>query len=520
MQKSAPSIGKILIAVGFALSCFGLLLFLWVAFGGPVPLKSKSYQITAYFPEAVQLAKESDVRIGGVSVGKVKSIELAPPQDKLKGQDLTEATIEIEPQFAPISTDARAILRQKTLLGETYVELTSGSKPTDGATKQAASLPAVSLGAAAHNSDASTQGVKAIPEGGSLGISQTQNQTQIDEIFNALDEKTRAAFQRWQQNAAVAIQNRGQDLNDALGNLGPFLTNASDVLGILRRQKTELKGLVRDTGTVFDALSQDSNALHGAIVNSNSTFDALASEQQALRDTFQIFPTFEQETKLTLDRLDSFQKNTLPLVKNLEPVARDVSPTLRSVRRLSPHLSSIFDDLNDLVRVSKRGFPALTKFLDGAKPVLNSLDPFLANLNPVISWLNYYRSSVTDFLASPPAALGHTLQPQNNEPAARYSLRQLGYVSSESLSIYPNRPPTNRGNGYIKPFDRILTGGKAGKYGAFPSFDCDNSGGERIAGDGKSPPVGVGFAPCWLQSDFAKEFGGGRGPDVTADAAP
>ncbi len=520
MQKSAPSIGRILVAVGFALSCFGLLLFLWVAFGGPVPLKSKSYQITAYFPEAVQLAKESDVRIGGVSVGKVKSIELAPPSDRLDGQDLTEATIEIEPQFAPISTDARAILRQKTLLGETYVELTSGSKPTDGATKETASLPAVSLGAAAHNSDASTQGVESIPEGGSLGISQTQNQTQIDEIFNALDEQTRASFQRWQQNAAVAIQNRGQDLNDALGNLGPFLTNASDVLGILRRQKAELKGLVRDTGTVFDALSQDSNALHGAIVNSNEAFDALASQQRALRNTFQIFPTFENETRLTLDRLDSFQRNTLPLVKSLQPVARDISPTLRSVRQLSPHLSSIFDDLDDLVRVSKRGFPNLAKFLHGAKPVLNSLDPFLSNLNPVISWLSYYRTSVTDFLSSPPAALGHTLRPENGQPAARHALRQLGYVSQESLAIYPNRPVTNRGNGYIKPFDKLLNGGKAGKYGAFPSFDCDNSGGERFAGDGKSPPVGASFAPCWVQSDFAKEFGGGRGPDVVADAAP
>ena len=56
MQKSAPSIGRILIALGFTLSCFGLLLFLWVAFGGPVPLASKSYRITAYFPEAVQLS--------------------------------------------------------------------------------------------------------------------------------------------------------------------------------------------------------------------------------------------------------------------------------------------------------------------------------------------------------------------------------------------------------------------------------------------------------------------------------
>ena len=76
MQKQAPSIGRILVAAGFALSCFGLILFLWIAFGGPTPLKAKSYRVTAYFPEGTQLAVESDVRIGGVSVGKVKEIEL------------------------------------------------------------------------------------------------------------------------------------------------------------------------------------------------------------------------------------------------------------------------------------------------------------------------------------------------------------------------------------------------------------------------------------------------------------
>ena len=48
-----------------------LLLFLWIAFGGPVPLKAKSYRVTAYFPEAAQIAQESDVRIGGVNDRRV-----------------------------------------------------------------------------------------------------------------------------------------------------------------------------------------------------------------------------------------------------------------------------------------------------------------------------------------------------------------------------------------------------------------------------------------------------------------
>ncbi|MBA2521817.1 MAG: MCE family protein, partial [Solirubrobacterales bacterium] len=212
MQKSAPSLGRILIAGGFTLSCFGLLLFLWVAFGGPVPLASESYRVTAYFPEAAQLALESDVRIGGVSVGKVKSIELAPIDKQINGQDVTEAEMEIDPEFAPISSDAEAILRQKTLLGETYVELTSGTEPG----KSGAPL---SLGAAANNSDGEADGAEAVPEGGSLGLGQVKEQTQIDEIFNALDEPTREAFRVWQQNLAIGAAGRGQDISDALGNL-------------------------------------------------------------------------------------------------------------------------------------------------------------------------------------------------------------------------------------------------------------------------------------------------------------
>ena len=279
MQKQAPSIGRILIAIGFALSCFGLILFLWIAFGGPIPLRPESYRITAYFPEATQLAAESDVRIGGVSVGKVKQIELAPAEYRVDGNDTTAAEIEIEPQFAPISSDARAILRQKTLLGETYVELTPGSQPGTQ------TVP-ISLGAAANVSDAEASAVESVPEGGTLGVGHTENATQIDEIFNALDRETRTSFQEWMANSSTAIEGRGLDLNDALGNLGPFVSDSADILEILKRQKASLKGLVRDTGTVFEALTERDGQLASMISNSNHTFDALASQEQALRQLF------------------------------------------------------------------------------------------------------------------------------------------------------------------------------------------------------------------------------------------
>src|ERR687894_1873401 len=104
MQKQAPTVGRLLVMVGFALSCFGLLLFLWLAFGGPIPLKPKGYQMNVSFAEGTQLAVEADVRVSGVPVGKVKTVEPNPRTGR------SEATIQIEERFAPIPKNTQAIL--------------------------------------------------------------------------------------------------------------------------------------------------------------------------------------------------------------------------------------------------------------------------------------------------------------------------------------------------------------------------------------------------------------------------
>src|SRR4030081_3111085 len=106
----------------FALSCFGLLLFLWLSFGGAIPLKPKGYRFKVTFPQAVQLGLQADVRTAGIPVGRVISKALYKPGNR------TVATVEVDSRFAPIHRDAVAILRQKTLLGETFIELTPGTK--------------------------------------------------------------------------------------------------------------------------------------------------------------------------------------------------------------------------------------------------------------------------------------------------------------------------------------------------------------------------------------------------------
>ena len=122
MIKQAPGIGRLVAMALFTISVFAILMSLWMAFGGEILLKPQSYRFKVHMPEAATLAEEADVRMAGVNVGKVKTTELDA------GAARTIVEIELEEPYAPIAKDTRAILRQKTLLGETYVELSPGHR--------------------------------------------------------------------------------------------------------------------------------------------------------------------------------------------------------------------------------------------------------------------------------------------------------------------------------------------------------------------------------------------------------
>lgn len=410
MQKQAPTLGRILVMAGFALSCFGLLLYLWISFGGSTPLKPKGYQFHAYFPEAAQLAQQADVRISGVPVGKVVKLELGPG-------NTTDATLQLDERYAPIPRDARAILRQKTLLGETYVELTPGNK---------------------------SRGLLA--EGGRLPLGQVQRTVELDEIFRSLDEQTRRDFQVWMQSTAAGLRGRGQDFNDALGNLAPFAEDTTSLLEILDRQRPAVQGLFRNSAIVFDALAGRNGELRDLISNSNTVFSTVAARNESLQAVFKALPTFERESQLTVERLNQFARETDPLVQQLTPVAQELSPTLQSLSRLAPPFRDFFVDLGPLITASYRGLPAFQKFLDDLRPALGQLDPFTRTLNPVLRYLSDYLPEIDAFFGNFTVAANGL----GSSDSQGY-LRGTAPMTPEVLGIYPRRLAYNRGNPYRTP---------------------------------------------------------------------
>jgi virulence factor Mce-like protein len=460
MIKTAPTPGKLLIMAVFALSCFGLLLFLWVSFGGPTPLQPHGYRVKVAVPEAAQLGIEADVRVAGVSVGKVRKKELDPKAHPNK----TIATIELNPRFAPLHANAHALLRQKTLLGETYLELTPGTKAA-----------------------------KAIPEEGWLPDAQVRKSVELDEILQAFDKPTRTALQVWQQGLAKAGHGRGTDLNDALGTLPRFAESGDGVLAVLDAHSAALRKLVRNTGVVFGALSENEAALHNLVVNAGATFDATASRQEALAETFKIFPTFLDESKATFASLERFSKNTDPLVQDLRPSARDLTPTLRDLRVAAPDLENLFRRLDPLIDASRKGLPALRDTLDGVTPVLGKLQPFLEQLNPILQWLEYHQRTVADFISNGAVPLADTVPTRTSDERGHY-LRQFGPTGLGTIALTTARNAMSpRGNAYLNP--DALSGPERARKMIFPSHDCNEVGGPRMT----KVPDTMDTPSCFIQ---------------------
>jgi phospholipid/cholesterol/gamma-HCH transport system substrate-binding protein len=439
METRPPTVVQLLVAVAFALSCFALLLFLWISFGGPSPLKPEGYRIEVPFDEATTLAVESDVRISGVSVGKVKEVELGDSGNAV-------ATLEIDSKYAPLPTNTEAILRQKTLLGETYVELTPAGPGEPGESG--------SLGAQSATSDTTADADQGgfIPEGGALAEGQVSEAVQLDEIFRTFDEPTREAFRTWMQEASVAFAGRGADLNAAIGNLEPFAAEANQLLTILDSQRLATREFVRNTGEVFEALSERRGQLQGLIRNTNAVFEITAQRNQDLQEAFIVLPTFLDESRLTLARLEQFATDTDPLVQQLRPAARELSPTLVDLGRLAPALKGFFRGLLPAANHAKKGLGALQDVLGDELPsVLSELDPWIRQVIPILQAVSNYRHEVTALLANAAAATnGFNRAPEAGNQTVRY-LRTTAPLGPETLAAYPNRLKVNRTNPYVAP---------------------------------------------------------------------
>jgi phospholipid/cholesterol/gamma-HCH transport system substrate-binding protein len=437
MQKRAPTLGNILVIAMFVLSCFGLLLFLWESFGGPVPLKSKGYRFTIAFPQALQLAEQADVRISGVPVGHVVSFKL--------GKDgRTEALIEMDHQYAPVRADMHALLRTKTLLGETYVQLNPEGKTGPF-----------------------------IKDNGRLPNGQVEPTVTLDQILSLFNPKVRNDFKIWQQASAASFEGHGEDINADFASLQPFVASSNKLVTILASQEGALRGVVHNTGVVFNALAGRDHDLEGLISNGERTFKAAASASQEFAATWRAFPAFESKGRVALKELDKFAADASPLLDQSRAWERQLGPLSQQLKSFSPPFEKFLVGLGAFTKASKQGLPAFSKSLKLLEPELANLPPVLHNLNPFLQYLTVYQPELESFFGNFTAATeGHDKNTNDQTAPALHYLRTMQVFGPQSLAVFHTPPGTTRANAYPLPgaFNSLGSG-----LSVFSNTHCANS---------------------------------------------
>lgn len=417
MIKTPPSPLRLATLIGFVLSCVLVLTYLWISFGGTIPLAPRGYRIEVAFPQANELATGADVRIAGVNVGKVVQLGLDSSDNR------TLATLELGPQYAPVPRDTRATLRIKTLIGETYVELSTGHRAGG-----------------------------ALPDGGRLPDAQVAPDVTLDQILSTFDPTTRKAFQTWVQAQAAATLGRGQDINAAFGSLPQFVDSGEHLLAALDQQSAAVRGTVANTGTFFNAISQRRGELSGLITAADNLFQTTARRNQALADVFKALPNFERQSRLALPALTRFGQQADPVVRALEPIASELRSTFATTAQLAPQLRGLFQRLGPTVTASERGLPALDRILNKIPPLLGAFAPFLRNADPMVRYIGLFKPEITGFFANVTAASQAASKDPPRAPGKLiHFLRSAQTLTPAALAFYPRSLGINRDNAYRAP---------------------------------------------------------------------
>ncbi len=448
MVTQAPKRAAVLAAVGFALSCVGLVIFVWTQFGGSVPFAPQGYRVHVMFKETGLLVPGADVRIAGVNVGRVSGVANHGINSLV--------TVDISQQYAPIPRDTRAILRQKTLLGEAYVALSAGNR----------------------------SGPK-LADGGTIPRSQVSSTQQLDQVLNSFGKPTQQDLQAFLSGSATALAGRGESINSAIANLDPALGDLNAIVGVLDGEQGDFRQLLRSGATVFTTLGRRSADLQSLVTAGDGVLSATARRNAALTATVDAMPGFERQLRVTLDHAKLILGTAKPSLDALLPAAPLLTPTLRGLITLSGPALKLLHAAPRLVNDSIGALPAIERFQKAFHPALKALLPAVNQVSPMINFIGLYKTELISAMANLAAATEATAP---GSGGSMHYLRSLAVAGSESLFGQTVRSPSNRSNAYFAPgeLNNMQNGGLL-------AANCDNT--------GNHPQTGFALpnVPCKVQ---------------------
>lgn len=247
-----------LVKLGIFLACTGFvtLLLMNVLANG---LFRSSTEYKAVFGDVTGVARGDDVRIAGVSVGKIKGIEITDRNRAI-------VTFGVDPKV-PLTEDTHATLKFRNLVGQRYLALAQGGDGARGVLKEGATIP-FERTQDALDLNVLLNGFKPVFE----ALSPTDTNKLAFEIVQTLQGEGSNV-----ENLLARTASLTSTLAERDELIGSVITNLSETLDIVGDRDAELSDTIVTLQRFVSGLKDDREAILGSI----DSISALSEETSA-----------------------------------------------------------------------------------------------------------------------------------------------------------------------------------------------------------------------------------------------
>ena len=314
-----------------------------------------SYKVRAIFENAGFVIPGEDVKVAGVRVGSIDSIDVT---DDFKAAVVLDIT---EPGFKDFREDAGCIVRPQSLIGERFVECELTQARAAG---EEAPPPLERI------EEGDGEGQYLLP------VEHNGKAVDLDLINNIMREPERERLSIILSDLGIGVAGRGRDLSEVIRRADPALKEIDEVLRILADQNDVLSNLARDSDAVLAPLARERAHVSGAIENAGEVAQATAERRDDLEADVERLPAFLRELKPTMVRLGALSDEMTPVLTDLGEVAPDIN---RMVLELGPFSRAATPALESLGEAAETGTPAVR----AARPVIQDLRQLAVPLRTV-----------------------------------------------------------------------------------------------------------------------------------------
>ena len=374
------------------------------------------------FRSAEELFNHAEVREGGFRIGVVTGIRTVRLPDQTVGAQIT---VSLNRTAGAFPIDSTAVLRPRSALGEQNLELTRGRSS------------------------------KMFPDNGTMPVSQTSQEVELDQVLDTFDAPTRTAQRTDFQEFGNALAGRGADLNATLQLLPATFHYLTPVARNLASPQTNLGNFFKQLDVTAGVVAPVAGTFSHLFTTMANTFAAFDHDPAALRQTIAETPSSEAAGTSSFRAQIPFLRDTAALGQALGPPTAALRQTLpvlndalvvgtRVTRRtpvLYSNLQSAMVALRDLAQspITNAALRGLTATVATLQPQLRYLGPYVTVCNEWTFLWTFAAESQTAASVGGTALRGESNQTNNQTDS--YSMQGAPFPANGDSGGEPGTPP-------------------------------------------------------------------------------